>query len=194
LRQPYVVGLGGTTRANSSTEKALRYALRVAEGEGAQTKLYVGPDLATLPLYAPESPERTDLARALVDDLRRADGVIVGSPGYHGSVSGLVKNALDYTEDMRDDEMPYFAERPVGIIATGMGWQATVTTLEAVRSIVHALRGWATPLGAVLNTTTPAFDAAGEPADERTAFQLATVAQEVLWFARLRISSLETAG
>ena len=194
MRQPYVVGLGGTTRANSSTEKALRYALRVAEGEGAQTKLYVGPDLATLPLYAPESPERTDLARALVDDLRRADGVIVGSPGYHGSVSGLVKNALDYTEDMRDDEMPYFAERPVGIIATGMGWQATVTTLEAVRSIVHALRGWATPLGAVLNTTTPAFDAAGEPADERTAFQLATVAQEVLWFARLRISSLETAG
>jgi multimeric flavodoxin WrbA len=45
--------------------------------------------------------------------LRRAHGIIVASPGYHGSMSGLVKNALDYAEDMRDDDDALF-RRPRG--------------------------------------------------------------------------------
>ena len=47
---------------------------------------------------------------------------------------------LDYVEDMKDDARCYFTGVPVGCIATGLGWQATVTTLEALRAIVHALR------------------------------------------------------
>ena len=59
-------------------------------------------------MYAPENPARTDGAREFAEELRQADGIIVASPGYHGSVSGLVKNALDYVEDLRDDERSYF--------------------------------------------------------------------------------------
>src|SRR5438876_5033556 len=107
--KPYIVGIGGTTRPGSSTEKALRFALGVCVEEGAAVSIFTGQELAALPLYAPELPDRTDLANRLVEEFRRADGVIVASPGYHGSVSGLVKNALDYVEDMRDDPQCYFS-------------------------------------------------------------------------------------
>lgn len=179
---PHIVGIGGTTRANSSTEKALRYALRVCEERGATTVLFDGPTLATLPHYAPELPDRHDTAVRLVAELRRADGVIVGSPGYHGSISGLVKNALDYTEDMRDDARVYLSDLPVGTIATGAGWQATVTTLQTLRSIVHALRGWPTPLGAAINSTLPVFGPDGDVTDPGAAFQLRTLAEQVMDF------------
>jgi FMN reductase len=191
---PHIVGLGGTMRAGSSTEKALRYALGVCARAGASATVFGGPELGTLPLYAPEIPDRTDLALRLVDELRRADGVVIASPSYHGSVSGLVKNALDYTEDMRDDDRVYFANRAVGCVATGAGWQGVVSTLGALRDIVHALRGWPTPMGVALNTSSPVFAEAGEPADDRTRFQLETMAHEIISFARRTLSDLEPAG
>lgn len=184
--KPHVVGIGGTTRPGSSTEKAVRYALKVCEAEGATTECFAGAELVELPFYAPEKPERTDGARRLIDELRRADGYIIGSSAYHGTVSGLVKNALDYTEDMRDDDRPYFSGRSVGCIATGAGWQGVVYTLETLRAIAHSLRGWATPLGAAINTAgPPVFGEDGDPADERVRFQLDMVAREVLGFTRL---------
>ena len=184
--KPVVVGIGGTTRANSSTEKALRFALGVCEKDGAETILFDGPTLDALPNYAPEKPERCDEARDFVEAVRRADGIIVATPGYHGTISGLVKNALDYVEDLREDDRVYWSGMPVGCIATGAGWQGTVTALEGLRSVAHALRGWPTPLGAALNTSQPIFSPDGDPIDERVTFQLTTVAQEVMAFVRWR--------
>jgi FMN reductase len=184
-RTPHIVGIGGTTRAGSSTEKALRYALRVCEEAGATTRLFAGPELAALPHYAPESPERTEEAQLLLKEIRAADGLIIASPGYHGSVSGLVKNALDYTEDLREDTRCYLTGVPIGLIATGAGWQGTVTTLESLRSIVHALRGWATPLGVTINSTQSVFGENGDVIDDKARIQLETMAHEVLDFVKV---------
>jgi FMN reductase len=190
---PYIIGIGGTTRAGSSTEKALRFALKVAEAGGAKTSGFFGPELAELPMYAPENPGRTDGAQRLAEQLRKADGIIVASPGYHGSVSGLVKNALDYVEDLRDDERSYFDGLAVGCIATGAGWQAIVATLQQLRTIAHALRGWPTPLGAAINSTQKVFDDSGDVVDERSRFQLETVAREVVQFANFKLAAAELA-
>jgi FMN reductase len=187
MTQPHVVGIGGTTRPGSSTEKALRYALNVCEEHGATTSLFAGPELASLPHYAPESPERSEDAVLLLKEIRAADGLILGSPGYHGGVSGLVKNAIDYTEDLRDEPTRcYLSGMPVGLVATGAGWQGTMTTLESLRSIVHALRGWVTPLGVAINTTMKVFGENGEVTDEKARLGLETMALEVVNFLRHR--------
>jgi FMN reductase len=178
---PLVVGIGGTVRPGSTTEQALDTALESARAAGAEVVRFCGAELVELPLYHPTDDARCETARALVDSVRRSDGVIVASPGYHASISGLVKNALDYLEDLREDERPYLSHRGVGCIATGAGWQATVSTLGALRTIVHALRGWPTPLGAAINTVET-----GPHREERVRFQLETVGTEVVEFARLR--------
>lgn len=183
VRSPYIVALGGTTRANSSTEKALRIALAAAERAGAQTLLIGGPEL-DFPNYAPERSERPEAARRMIAEIGRADGVLIGSPGYHGGISGLVKNALDYIEDLARADRPYLSGRAVGCVATAAGHQGAVVTLGAIRTVTHALRGWPTPLGAAINTAEPIFDADGRCIDRRAEAILETIGADVVAFAR----------
>ena len=145
--------------------------------------LFNGAFLARIPIYAPENQERNSEQQELVEAVRRADGLILASPGYHGGISGLVKNALDLLEDLREDRRCYLEGRAVGCIITANGWQTVGTALTALRSIVHALRGWPTPLGAGLNTAEKIFDATGACSDRLAAAQLATVGRQVVEFA-----------
>jgi FMN reductase len=188
--RPFIVGIGGTTRAGSSPEKALIYALALAAAQGADTALFDGPSIH-LPMYTPDSAERSEDARELISALRRAQGVILATPCYHGSVSGLLKNALDYVEDMARDQHPYFDGRAVGLIVCGHGWQSTAITLSALRSIVHALRGWPTPMGVAINTTpgthaARTFDDQGAVIEETAVRQIGTMVSQVVEMARMR--------
>ncbi|MGH6614603.1 NADPH-dependent FMN reductase [Sphingomonas sp.] len=181
--RPLIVGIGGTTGGPSSTESALRIALAAAEAAGARTMLFDGAALALLPHYNPKSPARTAEERALVEAVRAAAGLIVASPGYHGNVSGLVKNALDLLEDTaRDTCRPYLSDMPVGLIATAYGWQATGSTIAALRSIAHAFRGWPTPFAAAINSRETKCDADGASAPEIVE-QLSMVGRQVVDFA-----------
>jgi FMN reductase len=182
--KPLIVGLGGTGSATGSTERILREALNAAEIAGADTLFFDGKAL-DMPMYS-YGGERTDPALALIAALRRADGIIIASPGYHGTVSGLIKNALDYVEDMARDERVYFEGRAVGLIAVAAGWQATGSTLATLRSITHALRGWPTPMAVAINSAQPVFTENGAIADPGVANQINLLAGQVVEFARMR--------
>jgi multimeric flavodoxin WrbA len=98
---------------------------------GAKNQAHQRGGLAAAALPTRQS-ERSDAARDLVAELALADGIVLGSPGYHGSISGLVKNALDYAEDLRLDARPYLSGRAIGCIATAGGWPGAVNTLGAL--------------------------------------------------------------
>lgn len=181
---PLIVGLGGTMTESSACERVLRHVLRACEAGGARTLLFDGHAL-DMPMYGFGTP-RTDKVAAMIDGLRRADGIIITSPGYHGTVSGLIKNALDYVEDMARDDRPYFEGRAVGLISVAAGWQATGTTLATLRSIVHALRGWPTPMAVTVNSRMPVFAEDGTVCDAALGNQLDTLASQVVGFARMR--------
>jgi FMN reductase len=91
-----------------------------------------------------------------------------------------------YTEDLRSDKRPYLEDRPVGCVVTAAGEQAAVTTLAALRSVVHALRGWPTPLGVTIVTSDQVFDTAGNCISPRIETQLRILSQQVVEFALLR--------
>jgi FMN reductase len=186
-----IVGIGGTTNANSATERALAAALQACERLGASTRLINGAVLAQLPMYLPEVKSRLAVQTEFSEAVRVADAVILATPAYHAGVSALVKNALDLLEDLRADARPYLTGRAVGLIVTAHGWQGTGTTLTSMRSIVHALRGWPTPLGVTMNVSVPLFDAGGQCTDEKLTAQLNELALQVVDFAR-RFSSRET--
>jgi FMN reductase len=182
--KPLIVGLGGTGSATGSTERILREALNAAELAGAETLFFDGKAL-DMPMYS-YGGERTDPALTLIAALRRADGIIIASPGYHGTVSGLIKNALDYVEDMARDDRVYFEGRAVGLIAVAAGWQATGSTLATLRSITHALRGWPTPMAVAINSAQPVFADNGAIADPGVATQINLLAGQVVEFARMK--------
>lgn len=179
---PLVVGLGGTRRHGSSSEKALSASLAAAEAAGAQVIHFSAVDLH-LPMYSPDADDGGEQRQLFVDAIRRCDGLIISSPGYHGGMSGLIKNAIDYTEDLRDDRRAYLEGRAVGLIVSAYGWQATTTTLSSLRSVVHALRGWPTPLGVAINSSQPVFEE-NRVIDESVARNLNIVGRQVVDFAR----------
>lgn len=178
-----IVGIGGTLRAQSSSQAALRASLRAAEQRGATIVSFDGPRLAQLPMYHYGAADDHPVAQELIAALRSCDGVVVASPGYHGTLSGMLKNALDYVEDLRDDERPYLSGRAVGCVAVAHGWQAAVTTVGSLRDVAHALRGWPTPLGAAVNSSVATFGEDGACSDEKAATQLALVGEQVVDFA-----------
>ena len=183
-RSPVILAMGGSTRAQSTSEAALRIAAEGAREAGAEVLLLGGRDLM-LPIYDPDATERVPEATRLLDLAREADGLIIVSPGYHGGLSGLVKNALDYFEDLRGEPRgSYLDGRAVGCIAVAHGWQAAVGTLHQLRQVVHALRGWPTPFGAVVNSSEVRLD---DPASVPASVdQLHLVGRQVVEFAHMR--------
>jgi FMN reductase len=78
----------------------------------------------------------------------------------------LLKNAIDYTEEMMGRGVPYLEDKAIGCIGCGAGWQGAVGALNALHAITHALRGWPTPMGVAVNTSQPLFAADGRCFDK----------------------------
>jgi FMN reductase len=177
-----ILALGGSTTPLAASERALRIAAASAERDGVTIDFLTSRDLM-IPIYDTESTERGPEQKRLVEALRVCDGLLIATPGYHGSFSGMIKNALDYAEDLRTDERPYLDGRAVGIIAVAHGWQTAVGTLNQLRQIVHSLRAWPTPLGCAINDAGGLLGADAAQSDLDVVRQLETVGAQVARFA-----------
>jgi FMN reductase len=144
-----VVGIGGSPGPDSISGTLLRECLGLT---AAHTVCFDGDRLARLPIFTTQASVRDADTDELIETVRAADAIVLATPGYHGAMSGLVKNALDHLEALRDDARPYLDGRAVGIVVASAGWQAGGTALVSVRSAVHALRGWPTPFGVAVNS------------------------------------------
>jgi FMN reductase len=185
-RVPRLVAIGGTRAAASSTEAALRTAAAEAKAWGAEVEAFAGDAIATLPFFEPTATPTRE-AEAMLEAIAGADGVLIVSPGYHGSVSGLVKNALDYIEWRAGDPVrPYLHGLPVGLIVTSYGSQAGMATLSTLRTIVHSLRGWPTPYGATINTQTDPLGG-GRAMPESVLASIRVTVDQVCEMASMRI-------
>ena len=90
-----VAGISGSLRAGSYTRSAVERALEGAADSGAETRLI---DLHDYNLVFRAGKDDTgypaDVFR-LREEVKEAAGLILGTPEYHGSFSGVLKNALD---------------------------------------------------------------------------------------------------
>lgn len=187
---PHVVVLSGSLALGSRTDRLARWCADECVRRGATISLFPGTALE-FPFYRPGLVEVfavRDYRAALV----RADGVVLLSPTYHGAPSGLLKNAVDYINGTDDEERPYLDGRPVGCVTLASGEQGAVASLATLRAIVHALRGWPTPLGVALSTMDMSQDADGRPTAAPAARQLHVMLGQVLTLARVHRSARTT--
>lgn len=163
-----VVGLGGTLREGSASLGAVRRTLEAAERAGARTELLDLNELR-LPMYEPgrDLADYPEDARRLVEALRGADGVVLGTAAYHGTLAGVTKNVLDYAQFLGRDARPYMDGRVVGLVSTAGGDQGAVNANRAMADVVHSLRGVVAPLMVTVPHAWKNADGEGNITDER---------------------------
>jgi FMN reductase len=173
-----IVGLGGSVASNSKSLAALQAALAGAEHAGAATRLLDIRDLE-LPIFNPESNEPTESASDLIETCHAADGLLWSSPLYQGTISGALKNALDWLHLLGDREPPYLHDKVIGLISTAGGTQG-LQAINTMEFAVRALRGWAVPYVVPVAGASRVFDREGRLQDEGIELQLETLGGEVV--------------
>jgi NAD(P)H-dependent FMN reductase len=142
--RPLVAGLGGSTRHESRTLEALRVALEGAQGAGAAIMLLDIHQL-DLPMFDAEAPNyEIDSVRVMLEVVKSARGLVVASPIYMETVSGALKNALDYLGILELDEPPGLSGKAIGRISVARGNAAPGASLM-VEIACRGLGGWVLP-------------------------------------------------
>jgi FMN reductase len=172
-----VIGLGGSMRTGSTSLTALRTALDGAASAGADTRLLSLKEL-NLPMYTPEH-SIPDGARHLTDTIAEAQAMIWSSPTYQGSISGALKNALDWLILLAEHKPPYLTNKPIGLVATAGGVQG-LQSINAMEFSVRALRGWAVPIVLPVAQSWSVFDPEGQLIDTTISDELQALGAEVV--------------
>ncbi|MFF9489149.1 NAD(P)H-dependent oxidoreductase [Streptomyces sp. NPDC014676] len=187
VHTPHIVLLSGSLRAGSTSDRVAQWCAQRVTAQGATARVFTGAEL-DFPAYRPGLAACHAGVAGFLDELRRADGVVLVSPTYHASVSGLLKNALDAVNDI-DGPQPLLDGRAIGTVAVGAGPQGAATTLTTLRTIAHALRGWPAPLGvAVTKAPAPAAVERQQAPDEA---RLDEMVHQVLWLAGVRAATAD---
>jgi FMN reductase len=177
-----VVAISGSLRSTGYTCKALNITLEGARELGAQTQLILLNDYDLVFVDGREKTEYPDGVHRLREDIRSAQGIILGTPEYHGSFSGVLKNALDL---MGFDE---FGGKMWGLVGVAGGSLGAVNALNSLRMIGRALHAWVVPEQASISEAWKHFDENGQARDEVTRQRLMDVGRQVARFAYLHTS------
>jgi FMN reductase len=168
-----IVGIAGSLRADSYSQIALKVAIEKVQALGAAGELL---DLRQMQLPfcdgAKEYPNYPDVQR-LQTAFDRADGLILVSPEYHGSISGVLKNALDL---MSFDQL---SGKVAGFISI-LGGQSNSNTLNDLRIILRWVHAWTIPEQVAIGQAWQAFSPEGKIVDEKLSQRLDLFAQSLV--------------
>jgi NAD(P)H-dependent FMN reductase len=174
-----LLGIAGSMRSNSYSFKALEHALKIAKNNyNAEINLF---DLRKnrLPIYEPNlnhdlikttEKESLQMANALV---KWADAIILTSPDYHGSMSGVLKNFLDYF-------WKEFSGKTFGYICASH--EKGLTVMEQMRTAVRQCYGWSMPYG--ISTSSDDFDDEGNITNKKTLLRLEMLSRDLVYYGK----------
>ncbi len=147
--------IAGSNRKHSSSTRMAKYVgERLKAGAHAIEvwDLYANP----LPFYDPDEEAETDAVKRLASIVAEADAVVLATPEYHGSVSGVLKNALDYLgSDQFDGKLV--------LCVSAAGGAVGVSSLQHMQVIVRNLHGINCPEWISIGGDQRRFDEQGEP-------------------------------
>jgi NAD(P)H-dependent FMN reductase len=174
-----VTGISGSLRAGSYTRRAVESALQGAAESGAETRLIDLNDYNLSFRVGKDEAGDTSGVSRLREQIKQADGIILGTPEYHGSLSGVLKNALDL---MGFDE---FEGKMIGLVGVSGGAMGAFDALNNLRNVGRALHAWVIPEQAAVPEAWKVFDESGAVKDPRIEARLKEVGRQVARFARL---------
>ena len=178
-----ILGISGSLRQGSFNTRLLHLAQGLAP-DGVTIDLF---DLAPIPLYNEDvrAAGFPPPVAALREAIRAADALLFATPEYNFSVSGVLKNAIDWAS--RPPDQP-FADKPAAVMGASTGLNGTVRAQFHLRQILVGVNVHVVNRPEVMiRQAADKFDAAGALTDEKAREHLqALVAALVEWTNRIR--------
>lgn len=186
-REPVqILAISGSMRRRQSVNvRLLSAAARIAGGRAAFTD-YLQSAICRLPAFAPdESPP--EAVREFCGEIEQADGVLISTPEYAGSIPGAIKNAFDWASLSPAGSV--LADKPVAVIGAdrtdfGGDWGQA----EA-RKILDSAGAEVVEAGFSLPHADRAFTEEGELADREAGCELGAVLNQLIAAARSQPAS-----
>ncbi|MFN0096830.1 MAG: NADPH-dependent FMN reductase [Dehalococcoidia bacterium] len=173
-----VLGVNGSLRAGSTADRALRFALAALTAEGAICEAF---EIASLPLFDGREEDQYPAAvAAWRAACSAADGLIIATPSFHGSLPGGLKNALDFLDE------PHVGGKPVAMIGIAAG-DAEPGAAETVKVLRHIRAVTAIP-DVVVSRSGQHWGPGDRPANAGVAIAIGKVAADLVALCKLRES------
>ncbi|HWA63264.1 MAG TPA: NAD(P)H-dependent oxidoreductase [Caulobacteraceae bacterium] len=140
-----LLAFAGSTRAGSHNQALVDLAAAEARAQGAEVTSAKLKDFA-LPLYDADLEREAFPAAAL--ELKALfvshHGFLIASPEYNGSISGVLKNAIDWVSRPTAGDppggLPAFRGKVAGIMATSISPFGGVRSLAHLRQILSTIQ------------------------------------------------------
>ena len=168
-----VLGVGSSMRQGSYSTTALNMILDMAKGNEAETKLL---DLrqTNLPILYAAKDDTHEIVR-VTELVEWADAYILATPDYHGSMSGSLKNFLDYF-------WSEFAGKTFGYIVASH--EKGLTVMDQMRTAVRQCYGWSIPYGISINPEED-FDDKRKVINRKLSSRLDMLARDLVVYGKL---------
>jgi FMN reductase len=171
-----ILGIAGSLRVNSNSTRGLKLVL-----QNASTKYFAETSIVdlrqeVLPIFDPSN--RSEADQVVMDVTRKivmADGYLLASPDYHGSMSGAIKNLLDYY-------WKEFAGKTFGYIVASH--EKGLTVMDQMRTAVRQCYGWSLPYGVSIHGDHD-FNNRGEIANNSLILRLEMLARDLVVYSKL---------
>lgn len=131
----HILGISGSLRAGSYHTALLR---TISDLMPADVQLTIF-DIKSLPMFNPDLHSTpTDDAQTFLDAVREADGLIFASPEYNHSLTGAMKNAIDWGSRRYNGQPSALSGKPAGIITAATGGYGGVRGYQHMRDVAFA--------------------------------------------------------
>ena len=176
-----ILGIPGSLRRASYN----RGLLRAAREDAPDGVDFVEFDLSTIPLFNEDVEAQGDPppVRALKEQIRAADALLIATPEYNYSIPGVLKNAIDWASRPYGDSA--WTGKPAGIMGASVGAIGTARMQYHLRQIMVFLNMF--PLNqpeVMIGNAAERFDAEGNLTDEKTKEHIRRMLQSLVDWTR----------
>lgn len=168
----------GSARLGRQSHKVAYYLEKILKERDIQTEL-IDLGKESLPIMDEQVEEGSELAdkiQAISRRLEEADALILVTPEYHGSFSGVLKNALDYF-------WAEFKKKPIGVVTASAGKMGGINASTQLQHVILSLGGFPLPLKLLIPEVQDAFNESFEPVRAGIDGRAHKFLDEFFWFA-----------
>ena len=171
MAKPKILAFAGSTRIDSFNKKLVKVAAAGAMENGADVTVIDLRDFA-MPLYDADLEQKEGLpsnARKLKDLMLSHQGFLISSPEYNSSISGVLKNTIDWTSRQSEGEEPLacFKGKVAGIMSASPGGLGGLRGLVHVRAILENINVLVIPEQVAIAKAHEAFNPDGTLKDKK---------------------------